>query len=275
MTLCNYSSYILNDSNMMSYLKYNKKEEITNPIVEPIIAKPIVQPIVQPIIVKVQSNPHYPFVIPKEHDTLFWCYYSNQHQIDYETMVHRTILAEKQLKIQYVSIIREKKVILKPYKFDSIVNFEHNLVNDNMLNISTFMALCVIHNINVLYINNKTYFQLNVDDSEDVWIVKTFSSYVNNNNNTKNNNNNTIIRKYEKRYGIYITTQQNALKYTKQLYKLDVLNKPLKSISAYKVSELVTIAQQLEISIESKQSGKKKTKPELYESLVQYFSSDY
>jgi hypothetical protein len=188
-------------------------------------------------------------------------------------------LAEKQLKIQYVSIIREKKVILKPYKFDSIVNFEHNLVNDNMLNISTFMALCVIHNINVLYINNKTYFQLNVDDSEDVWIVKTFSSYdvINNNNNTKNNNNNnTIIRKYEKRYGIYITTQQNALEYTKQLYKLDVLNKPLKSISAYKVSELVTIAQQLDISIESsKQSGKKKTKPELYESLVQYFSSDY
>ena len=274
MTLCNYSSYILNDSNMMSYLKYNKKEEITNPIVvEPIIAKPII------VKTNMQSNPYYPFVIPKEHDTLFWCYYSNQHQFDYETMVHRTILAEKQLKIQYVSIIREKKVILKPYKFDSIVNFEHNLVNDNMLNISTFMALCVIHNINVLYINNKTYFQLNVDDSEDVWIVKTFSSYdvINNNNNTKNNNNNnTIIRKYEKRYGIYITTQQNALEYTKQLYKLDVLNKPLKSISAYKVSELVTIAQQLDISIESsKQSGKKKTKPELYESLVQYFSSDY
>jgi len=55
------------------------------------------------------------------------------------------------------------------------------------------------------------------------------------------------------------------------LYKLDSLNKPIKSLSSYKVSELLNIANKLAIEIINKQTGKNKTKNELYESIIQYF----
>ena len=36
---------------------------------------------------------------------------------------------------------------------------ESNLANDNNINAKTFLSLCAVENINVIYISKKTYFQ--------------------------------------------------------------------------------------------------------------------
>jgi hypothetical protein len=53
---------------------------------------------------------------------------------------------------------------------------------------------------------------------------------------------------------------------SKRSYVINDLKKPLKSPSAYKVSDLQTIAQQLNIII-NKSNGKPKTKTELYDEI--------
>ena len=59
--------------------------------------------------------------------------------------------------------------------------------------------------------------------------------------------------------------------YRSTLFKLESVDKPIKSISSYKVSELVEFCNKLGIEIYDKDTNKSKSKKELYESLIQYF----
>ena len=61
----------------------------------------------------------------------------------------------------------------------------------------------------------------------------------------------------------------NNIRSTK--YKLDKIDKPIKSESSYKVQDLLDICCKLAIEINNTSTGKKKTKKELYESIIQYF----
>ena len=54
-------------------------------------------------------------------------------------------------------------------------------------------------------------------------------------------------------------------------FKLDKIDKPIKSISAYKVDELVNICKKLQIEVVDKETNKCRNKKELYELIVQYF----
>ena len=54
-------------------------------------------------------------------------------------------------------------------------------------------------------------------------------------------------------------------------YKLDKLDKPIKSESAYKVQHLIDMCSKLGIEKNNTKSGKVKTKKELYEAIIQYF----
>ena len=55
------------------------------------------------------------------------------------------------------------------------------------------------------------------------------------------------------------------------LYKLNVIDKPIKGMSSYKVAELLDICSKLGIEVVNKETGKNKTKNDLYESIIQYF----
>ena len=50
-----------------------------------------------------------------------------------------------------------------------------------------------------------------------------------------------------------------------------ILDKPIKALSSYKVQDLIDICNKLVIDIVNKETGKNKTKNELYESIIQYF----
>jgi len=175
--------------------------------------------------------------IPREKDSLFWCFYIMKHgDAKYEVLEHKNILTEKKHKIEYVEKIRKEKQIVKTYKFATLTHIENNLANENQLDIKTFLTLCAIENLNILFVKNKTYYELLMNDSNQLYIV-----YLLQNN----------------KYGYEI----NPINYEQiktTFYKLDNIDKPIKSMSGYKLSELVEICKKLAIDFVDKETNKQK-----------------
>ena len=201
---------------------------------------------------------------PNQEDSLFWCYYIIKNgDVKYETLNYKNSLVAKQQKIDLVSSIRKNKDIVKMYKFDTLSNLESNLANDNKMSPKTFLTLCAIENINVLYVNNKTYYELLTNDSNIVYIVHDLAA--------KTQSQSQSQYKYYHKYGFELATEESRNMIRTTLYKLDHIDKPIKAASAYKVQGLQNICIKLGIEILNKVSGKNKTKNDLYESLIQYF----
>jgi len=193
---------------------------------------------------------------PSQQDGLFWCFYILKNgDASYETLNNKTTLVAKQNKIELVSLIRQKKDVVKLYKFDTITSLENNLANDTNLNTKTFLTLCAIENINVIYVNNKTYYELLMNSSDIIYIVHELQTQ----------------SKYHKKYGYELGTEETINKIRNSLYKLEVVDKPIKGISAYKVGDLLDICSKLEIEIVNNVTKKNKPKNELYEAIIQYF----
>jgi hypothetical protein len=237
--------YILNESNIENYLKYkiksNQKEEKNRDTQKNQEIKTIKKPLI---------------FIPREQDKLFWCYYIIKNgDIKYETLNNRNTLTAKQIKIDYVLKIRGNKQIVKTYKFDTITNIESNLANDNNINIKTIMTLCAIDNINLIFVSKKTYFEFLINDTPEIYIVREIE----------------LQSKYMKKYGFELATTETLDEIRDTLYKIDTLDKPIKALSSYKAQDFINIANKLAIQTVNKDTGKHKTKNELYESLIQYF----
>lgn len=188
---------------------------------------------------------------PKQKDTLFWCFYILKYgEQTYEMLENINIVLEKRLKIDYVEKIRKEKQIVKSYKFATLTHLENQLANEEKIDLNTFFTLCVIENINVLYVCKKTYFELLMNDDK-VHIIHRLDNY--------------------SKYGYEGIEQTNIELYRSTLFKVDCIEKPVKSISSYKVSELVEFCTKLGIEICVKDTSKNKSKKDLYESLIQYF----
>ena len=251
----NYEPYILNDKNMLTYLKYkvanpNKMNNVESKMnnVESKIKN----------IIEAKDNQinKSSLFIPKEEDTLFWCYYIiSSGESSYEMMNVKNSLIAKQIKINYIDTIRENKQTIKMYKFDTMSNIENNLANENNININSFMSLCAINKINIIFIKKNTYYELLMNDTEPIYIIRETE----------------FKSKYCKKYGYEIANSVLLEEIRTRLYKVDALNKPIKALSSYKVQDLIDICNKLAINIKNADTGKNKSKNELYESLIQYF----
>lgn len=233
--------YILNENNISKFLEHKYKINNTNvPSVNLNISKNI-------------KNGCNEFFFPTLNDSLFWCFYIIKYGLtEYEMMRYKNDIVARQIKIEYIEKIRKEKQLIKTHKFDTFSNIENNLANESILNIKTFLTLCVLENINVLLINNKCYYELFNNDLDNIYII-------------------SISNKYNKRfYGYKVVTRNDIEGLTSSLFKLDNIDKPIKSMSAYKINELIDICNKL--SIETKHmNGKNKSKNDLYELLIQYF----
>jgi hypothetical protein len=174
----------------------------------------------------------------------------------YETMNNKNEVIAKQLKIEYIEKIRKEKKTIKIYKFDSISSIESNLVNDNCINSKTFLTLCVVANVNVIYISKKTYFELKMNDSTNIYILYEMEN---------------AHSKYNKKYGFELGTADIAQTIRDTLYPVEKIDKPIMSLSAYTIKELTEICQKLAIETMNKDNNKLKSKKELYEGIIQYF----
>ena len=194
--------------------------------------------------------------IPVEQDSLFWCYFIMKNgDIKYETIYNKNDLVAKQMKIDLVNVVRKNKDIVKMYKLDTITSIESNLANDNILNSKTFLTLCAIENINVIYISKKTYFELMMNDTDVIYIIYEKPSK----------------SKYYNKYGYELGNKEAIENIRATLYKVDKIDKPIKSLSYYKVEELVAICCKLAIETNNLNTGKTKQKKDLYEAIIQYF----
>jgi len=210
----------------------------------------------QTIVKKVEDIKKDDLFIPNQQDPLFWCYYIIKFGFEkYEMMNHKNLLVAKQLKIELVSLIRNNKDIAKIYKFDTLSNLESNLANDNNLSIKTFLTLCAIENINIMFTNKKTFYELMVNDSKDIFIVQEIYTQ----------------SKYFNKYGFKLANECEVNEMKSSLYKITNIDKPIKPMSVYKVSDLIEISNKLSITITNIETGKNKSKKELYEAIIQYF----
>lgn len=253
-----YEPYILNDNNMSKYLKYkliktsniSNTSNTSNTFNKCDLTKANKEPEI-----KKQTMDESIF-FPKEQDSLFWCYYIiSAGETNYEMINVKNSLLAKQLKINYVNKIRMNKQTIKTYKFDTITNIENNLANDNIINIKTIMSLFAIDKINIIFVSRKTYYELLMNDTEPIYIIREVENQ----------------SKYNKKYGFEIANQNSLEQIRTTLYNLETLDKPIKSLSSYKVQDLINICNKLAIEIKRLDTGKNKTKNELYESLIQYF----
>ena len=205
---------------------------------------------------KLQTEKKNALFIPNQQDSLFWCFYvMKQGDVKYETLPNKNSLVAKQIKIELVSTIRKNKDIIKTYKFDTKSNIESNLANDNNINSKTFLSLCAVENMNVIYISKKTYYELLMNDSNVIYIVHEIPAQ----------------SKYYNKYGFEMATDESLNTIRSSLYKIENVCKPIKSASSYKVQELIEICSKLAIETINKETGKTKSKNDLYESIIQHF----
>ena len=199
--------------------------------------------------------------IPKEKDSLFWCFYIFKYgEIKYETLNNKNEVISKQIKIEFIEKIRKEKKTVKIYKFDTISNIESNLVNDNCICAKTFLTLCALESINVIYISKKTFFELRMNDSEEIYILYEI-----------NIGNGNANRKYNTKYGFELGNFETINNIRSTLYQVEKIDKPIMAFSSYKTQDLVNICQKLAIETINKDTNKLKSKKDLYEGIIQYF----
>jgi len=198
---------------------------------------------------------HESIFFPSDQDSLFWCYFIiSKGDIEYDLLPNRNIVTTKQWKIQFISKIRENKPIVKMHKLDTLANIESNLANDPISTVQSIMTLFAIDHINIVLVQNKTYFEMIHNSDADIYII------------TEKPN------KYVKKYGYEKATDQTLANIRNSLYKIHTIDKPIKSISSYTAPEILEIATKLGIPTLQPVSGKNKTKTDLYQSIIQYFS---
>jgi hypothetical protein len=215
--ISNLQDFVLNERNIERILQHTKECKNT------IIAKK------NNAIQKKSLSVNMQFLLPKFNDTLFWCYYIISNGISsYEIIRGDGFKDSVEMKIQLVYSVRENKELLKKYKWKKNV-IEDELANHTKISITSFMCICAMNNHNVCYIDGKKMYTLLC--SEDI------------------NTNLNIIEKTERGYTLFIGNNDEKYKYFSEcrdtFWQIDKLNKPLKSISNYKLKDLQTICKSL------------------------------
>lgn len=243
--------YMLTESNINKFLIDKKVKPIENRLNRSNVQINNIKQIDAPTIIPKINKKETSIFFPTENDSLFWCFYIMKYSdVKYETLYNKTIVSEKQIKIEHVEQLRKQKDIIKMYKFATITHIENNLANEPILDIKTFLTLCATNNLNVVVVIKKTYYELLMNDSEEIYLIHNKNGY---------------------KYGYEVNVKDKIQNIRNTFLKIENNQKHIKAISAYKISELLELCNKLEIETIIKDSGKQKNKKDLYESIVQYF----
>lgn len=196
----------------------------------------------------------------KYNDELFWMFYiMDKGDEKYEMLGDINVVKEKKEKINYVDVLRNNKSLLKKKKITKLDEIENQLVNENKINIKTFISLCVARNMNLFYIcDYKRIFHECITNEVDDCVYFIHKNKYNNSYYQEKINDDFDNLKVKERVEYY---RQNYL-------KMDNIEWKIKSISAFKVCDLKNIINILGIKIEN--DGKGLTKKDLYESVAQH-----
>ena len=192
--------------------------------------------------IKTVNHPRF-INIPKSQDQLFWCFYIFHKGIDEYNMAQKNCFAiEKQIKFDFVNIIRNNKQLLKELKLTRI-GVESELVNDKRISIDVFFLLCIYHKINIVYIHNVFYYETGDTTKTPNIVVFNKGNYM-------------------------IDTNKNDIEYYRlNLCKMDSIKRFIKPITAYKLEDLHNYAIKLNIVLEDS-NGKRRKKQDLYDTIL-------
>ena len=201
---------------------------------------------------------------PKQKDTLFWCFYIFKYGLSkYEMEIgNKHFLIEKQEKIKYIELLRENKYkdILKTHKIKPLTSIEDDLANHDIISIKTFFALCIIENINIILIDKRKLYETIVTDDPKIHVI-----------------NRDILTHSRNDFYIELDVSNDTInKYRDTYYKMVTFDVSLKSMSSYKLDELLELCKKLNINTNTKEkekdnNTKKLTKKDIYEMLVLHF----
>lgn len=202
-------------------------------------------------------TPRMPGTGIMHNNQLMWCVYiAINGRVVFDT-IHNAFVTETEFKYATVDMMRIQKMriktLFKRYKL-SMPNFEAELISSKKLDISGMMALALCHSQNILYIDNRMYYEIIATDASDTM---------------------TVIEKIKNRYCVYATTtESDTLQMCRdKFWKMESITAPIKSVSHYKLSELQDIYTRLGcdglVVINSVSESKKRiTKPELYAAIM-------
>lgn len=254
--------YMLDNKNILQFTKHNidsinqtklmdkdmnkdmNRDKITNK------CNPIKQPYKQKSI-QVSRDVHYK---PRQKDSLFWCFYILKYGISkYEMEIgNQHFVVEKQEKFKYIDMIRQNKDIIKMHKIKPFTFLEDDLANSEIISIKTFFALCILEKINIILIDKRKIYETIMTD--DVKI--------------------NIVHRNSVSYEHYIElepTSESIKVYRDTYYKMSNFDSEIKSMSYYKVDELLDLCKKLNIDTNPKINNKKLSKKDIYELLVLHF----
>ena len=206
----------------------------------------------KPTLSKVGSKPlkRDDFFKPNHKDGLFWCLYILTLGFGkYDMLGNQHFVEEKKLKFSYIDLIRCKKPLLKMNKIKPLTELEDDLANKEQIGLKTFIALCIIMEINVLVVDKRKYYEFICDDSKTI----------------------NIINKTDKptKFSLNLNSSQEKIEnYRKNYLKMTSLDSHLKAMSSYKMEELLEMCNKLAIDI---QDSNKKRKKDIYELIILNF----
>ena len=189
--------------------------------------------------------------IPPYHDKLFWCFYYIMHgDHAYIEARKHAFRVEREAKITTVELLRTKMDSIKKYGF-KLDDLEEELVICKRITYKGLYALCMAHDISLLYVKDRTFMEIGSCDAfQGLIVIK---------------NGITGLRK--NLLGEIIPTENEIIDVRRELLSIPDPTKPIRSLSAYGLGQLVDMAQRLEISIKN-DNGKKKLKKVLYEEIL-------
>lgn len=190
------------------------------------------------------------FFYPSQKDQLYWCFFIMKNGFTaYEYPNVSSFVNEKTEKIKCVTMLRENKQQLKGKKIKNIKeHVENELVNCSTITMKTFIALCIVANINVLYIQKRKCFELIFDEDSPIHVVHDMLN--------------------DKYCYEPDASKEQIDHYRKTMFKWESIEKPLKAVGSYTSDELVELSKQLGLETMKSGENKKKTKNELYEQIV-------
>jgi hypothetical protein len=196
------------------------------------------------------------FYMPKQKDSLFWCFYILKHgYFNYEMEINNQyFVVEKNEKFKYIDMLRHNKDKIKLHKIKPFTELENDLANKDKISIKTFFALCILENINVLLIDKRKIYEVlcvDIDNNHPINIVHR--NNITSEHNIELNVTDDVVNNYKNTY-----------------YKMNSFDSSLKAMSSYKLEELLDLCKKLDINTEIMKSNekKKKTKKDIYELLV-------
>ena len=200
------------------------------------------------------QTPKNEYFYPREKDTLFWCYYINKTGIDtYLDNKRKNFTIEHDFKIQTIDKIANLKDTLKINKIKRTV-VEDELMTSQKIGITTLKLFIMLDNTNIIVFRKNCYQQIIFD-------IDRMEISVDNYKVIFCDDNNYYIKKQ-------ITNDELNMMISKR-YKIENFDKPLKSVSSYKVDELHEICKQLNITTINPVSGKNKTKQAIYIEIME------